>query len=45
MCKQILFILSILALLMYPLSLSGQNITADDQALTPDFDGNGQVDL
>ena len=45
MRKQILFILSTLAFLMYPLSLSAQNSTADDQALTPDFDGNGQVDL
>ncbi len=43
MRKQILFILSTLALLMYPLSLSAQNSTAGDQALTPDFDGDGQV--
>ena len=43
MRKQILFILSTFALLMYPLSLSAQNSTAGDQALTPDFDGDGQV--
>ena len=45
MRKQILFILSTLAFLMYPLSLSAQNSTAGDQALTPDFDGDGQVGL
>ena len=57
MRKQILFILSILstfALLMYPLSLSAQNnfsisldvnSAASDQAVTPDFDGNGIVDF
>ncbi len=43
MRKQILFILSTLALLMHPLSLSAQNSTAGDQALTPDFDGDGRV--
>ena len=43
MLKQILFILSTFALLMYPLSLSAQNSTADSQDLTPDFDGDGQV--
>ena len=43
MRKQILFILSTLALLMYPLSLWGQNSTAGDQDVTPDFDGDGQV--
>ena len=43
MRKQILFILSTFALLMYPLSLSAQNSTAGDQALTPDFDRDGQV--
>ena len=43
MRKQILFILSTLALLMYPLPLSAQNIKVGDQALTPDFDGDGQV--
>ena len=43
MRKQVLFILSTLALLMYPLSLSAQNSTAGDQALTPDFDGDGRV--
>ncbi|MDE2724458.1 MAG: leucine-rich repeat domain-containing protein, partial [Gemmatimonadota bacterium] len=43
MRKQTLFILSTLALLMCPLSLLAQNSTADDQALTPDFDGDGRV--
>ena len=43
MRKQILFILSTLALLMHPLSLSAQNSTAGDQDVTPDFDGDGQV--
>ena len=43
MRKQILFILSTFALLMYPLSLLAQNSTAGDQALTPDFDGDGRV--
>ncbi|MCE2433666.1 MAG: hypothetical protein J4F29_12215 [Candidatus Latescibacteria bacterium] len=45
MRKQILFILSTFALLMYPLSLSAQDSTAGDQALPPDFDGNGTVDF
>ncbi len=45
MRKQILFILSTFALLMYPLPLSAQNSTVGDQALTPDFDGDGQVDF
>jgi Ca2+-binding EF-hand superfamily protein len=45
MRKRILFILSTLALLMHPLSLSAQNSTAGDHVLTPDFDGNGQVDF
>ena len=54
MYKQILFILSTFALLMYPLSLSAQNnfsisldvnSAASDQAVTPDFDGNGIVDF
>ena len=43
MCKQILFILSTLVLLIYPLSLSAQNSIAGDHVLTPDFDGDGQV--
>ena len=43
MRKQVLFILSTLALLMYPLSLSAQNSTAGGHVLTPDFDGDGQV--
>ncbi len=43
MRKRILFILSTLALLMHPLSLSAQNSTAGDHVLTPDFDGDGQV--
>ena len=43
MRKPILFILSTFALLIYPLSLSAQNSTAGDQALTPDFDGDGRV--
>ena len=43
MRKRILFIFSILAFLMYPLSLSAQDSTAGDQALTPDFDGDGHV--
>ena len=37
MRKQILFILSTFALLMYPLPLSAQNSTVGDQALTPDL--------
>ena len=54
MHKQILFILSTLALLMYPLSLSAQNnfsislavnSAASNQSVTPDFDGNGIVDF
>ena len=43
MRKQILFILSTFAFLIYPLSLSAQNSTAGDHVLTPDFDGDGQV--
>ena len=35
MRKQILFLLSTFALLMYPLSLAAQNSTAGDQDLTP----------
>ena len=45
MHKRILFILSTLALLMHPLSLSAQNSKAGGHVLNPDFDGNGQVDL
>ena len=46
MRKQILFILSTLALLMYPLFLSADvNSAASDQSVTPDFDGNGIVDF
>ena len=43
MRKQILFILSTLVLLMYPLSLSAQNSTADDHVLTLDFGGRNNV--
>ena len=46
MRKQILFILSTLALLMHPLSLSADvNSATGDQAVSPDFDGNGIVDF
>ncbi len=46
MRKQILFILSTLALLMYPMFLSVDvNSAASDQSVTPDFDGNGIVDF
>ena len=45
MRNQILFILSVSALLIYPLSLSTQNSTSGDQDVTPDFDGDGQLIL
>ena len=43
MHKRILFILSTLAFLMHPLSLSAQNSKAGGHVLNPDFDGDGQV--